>query len=469
MANTIWDKFRNYLRKDFSSYVGKSVDPIDYSARRQNKKRDNGKLQGDRSGFPEWLQKYAGMGLNENGEISSDAIGRGKGFSNTQLAEMQYNHDEAQLDRQFQEDMYNKYQSPEAQMRQYQAAGLNPALMYEGGVDINGPSGGSAASVSGASGGDTPTNSFEQVMGVMSQFMNMITGASNIGNQVMQVKNQTAETKATVAEKRAHADNLEADTEGKRLGNQITAAFGMARAFYENKQLAASIKQTYQNIRESASRIDLNNSTIELNGEKIQVAKSEAELNWAKANLTKFNEEQGRKLLEPSLKLLRAQIYLVTAQGEKTSEEAAQVELSAVSKRNAEYAQAAKDMAQAAVTQGLLDADYCKTFVEYYNKQGDSALINAYSNWRNAGTNERNAVTNERNADTNERNAATNERNADTNEENAVTNRIKAVSSIVFGAIHALSNLSIAVVPGASAACGLPALPGPSPLPLPPM
>lgn len=457
MANTIWDKFRNFMRQRY-----KPADTIDYSSRRQNRKRDKGKLQGDRSGFPEWLQKYAGMGLNSNGEISSDAIGRGKGFSNTQLAEMQYNHDEAQLDRDWNERMYNMYQSPEAQMRQYQDAGLNPALMYQGGVDINGPSGGSAASVSGASGGDSPTNSFEQVMGVMSQFMNMISGASNIGNQVMQLKNQTAETKATVEEKRAHAANLEADTEGKRLGNQITAAFGMARAYYENKQLAASIKQTYQNIRESASRIDLNNSTIEVNGAKILVAKSEAELNWAKANLTKFTEEQGRELLEPSKKLLQAQIYLVTAQGEKTSEEAAQVELSAVSKRNAEYAQAAKDMAQAAVTQGLLDADYCRKFVEYYEKQGDAALINAYANWRNAGSNERNAATNERNA-------ATNERNADTNEENAVTNRINAVSSIVFGAIHSLSNLSIAVVPGASAACGLPALPGPSPLPLPPM
>lgn len=178
MANTVWDKIRNSFRH-YLSIPG----TIDYSARRQNKKRDNGKLQGDRSGFPEWLQKYAGMGLNSNGEISSDAIGRGKGFSNTQLAEMQYNHDEAQLDRDWNERMYNMYQSPEAQMRQYQDAGLNPALMYQGGVDINGPSGGSAASVSGASGGDTPTNSFEQVMGVMSQFMNMITGASNIGNQ----------------------------------------------------------------------------------------------------------------------------------------------------------------------------------------------------------------------------------------------------------------------------------------------
>lgn len=215
MANTLWDKFRNAWRSN-----GVPRDPIDYSARRQNKKRDNGKLQGDRSGFPEWLQKYAGMGLNSNGEISSDAIGRGKGFSNTQLAEMQYNHDEAQLDRQFQEDMYNKYQSPEAQMRQYQAAGLNPALMYEGGVDINGPSGGSAASVSGASGGDSPTNSFEQVMGVMSQFINMITGASGIGSSVINTVNQSKATNSTVALQDADIAKKEEETRGIKIDNE---------------------------------------------------------------------------------------------------------------------------------------------------------------------------------------------------------------------------------------------------------
>lgn len=215
MANTVWDKIRNSFRH-YLSIPGN----IDYSARRQNKKRDKGKLQGDRSGFPEWLQKYAGMGLDENGEISSDAIGRGKGFSNTQLAEMQYNHDEAQLDRQFQEDMYNKYQSPEAQMRQYQAAGLNPALMYQGGVDINGPSGGSAASVSGASGGDTPTNSFEQVMGVMSQFINMITGASGIGSSVINTVNQSKATNSTVALQDADIAKKEEETRGIKIDNE---------------------------------------------------------------------------------------------------------------------------------------------------------------------------------------------------------------------------------------------------------
>ncbi len=245
MANTVWDKIRNSFRH-YLSIPG----TIDYSARRQNKKRDNGKLQGDRSGFPEWLQKYAGMGLNENGEITSDAIGRGKGFSNTQLAEMQYNHDEAQLDRQFQEDMYNKYQSPEAQMRQYQAAGLNPALMYGGGVDINGPSGGSAASVSGASGGDSPTNAFEQVMGVMSQFINMITGASGIGSSVMNTVNQSKATNSTVALQDADIAKKEEETRGIKIDNerkQIQLAIDRAvKADVISQKQAESFKAAWE-------------------------------------------------------------------------------------------------------------------------------------------------------------------------------------------------------------------------------
>ena len=425
-----------------------------------------GKIQGNvvGQGFGDIFDRYGALGADEDGNRNSQAIGRGDQFSNTQLAEMQFNHDEAQIDRDWNERMYNMYQSPEAQMRQYQEAGLNPALMYQGGVDINGPSGGSAASASGAVGGEDPQSGFERVMGVMSQFLNMLTGASSIGQSVVQLKNQTSETKATVEEKKAHAANLEADTAGKQLSNQITAAFGMAEAYYKNEQSKASIASTYQGIRESVSRISLNDSTIELNGEKIEVAKSEVGLNWAKASLTKFTEEQGRALLEPSKRLLNAQIALVRAQTAKTSEEAAQVEFDAVARRNAEYAQAAKDMAQAAVTQGLLDEKYCKSFVDYYNKQGDAALVNAYSNWLNAGTNQRNA--------------ATNERNAATNEYNARTQRVKVATDIVFDAIGALSKLSISAVPGATAgfggfpalpaaSAGLPALPAGSSLPLP--
>lgn len=240
------------------------------------RKRKLGKLQGDRSGFPEWMQQYANMGLNDNGEITSDAIGRGKGFSNTQLAEMQYNHDEAQLDRQFQEDMYNKYQSPEAQMRQYQAAGLNPALMYEGGVDINGPSGGSAASTSGAVGGDSPVSGYEQVMGIMSQFMSMITGASGIGNSVMDTVNKTSATRADNALKDAQTEQTKVETNNSILKGKLQEIeLEYKRKFYDLdvKEQEERIENLKKQGKKILSDIDVNNSVIELNGAQIDLTR----------------------------------------------------------------------------------------------------------------------------------------------------------------------------------------------------
>ena len=76
------------------------------SARQTQRKKDKGKLQGDgRENMPEWLQQYASMGVGSDGQISSKAIGNGAGYSNTQLMDMQYNHDEAQLDRDWNEQM----------------------------------------------------------------------------------------------------------------------------------------------------------------------------------------------------------------------------------------------------------------------------------------------------------------------------------------------------------------------------
>lgn len=240
------------------------------------RKRKLGKLQGDRSGFPEWLQQYANMGLNENGEITSDAIGRGKGFSNTQLAEMQYNHDEADRERQYNEEMYLKYQSPEAQMRQYQDAGLNPALMYEGGVDINGPSSAGAASTSGAVGGDSPTNGYEQVMGIMSQFMSMITGASGIGNSVMDTVNKTSATRADNALKDAQTLQTKVETNNSILKGKLQQIeLDYKRQFYdldieEQKERIENLKKQGKKI---LSDIDVNNSVIELNGAQIDLTR----------------------------------------------------------------------------------------------------------------------------------------------------------------------------------------------------
>ena len=198
-----------------------------------------GKIQGDVSGFGNIFAKYASLGADSDGYRSSKTIGRGGAFSNTQLAEMQFNHDEAQIDRDWNERMYNLYQSPEAQMRQYQEAGLNPALMYDGGVDINGPSGGSAASASGAVGGENPQSGFERVMGVMSQFLNMITGASSIGRSVVDMRNQTAQTNSTVSLQNSDAALKVAQAEQTRVQTNNAILDG------EMKQLELSYKKQF--------------------------------------------------------------------------------------------------------------------------------------------------------------------------------------------------------------------------------
>lgn len=361
MANTVWDKIRNSFRH-YLSIPGN----IDYSARRQNKKRNNGKLQGDRSGFPEWLQQYANMGLDSNGEISSDAIGRGKGFSNTQLAEMQYNHDEAQLDRQFQEDMYNKYQSPEAQMRQYQAAGLNPALMYEGGVDINGPSGGSAASVSGASGGDSPTNSFEQVMGVMSQFINMITGASGIGSSVINTVNQSKATNSTVALQDADIAKKEEETRGIKIDNerkQIQLAIDRAvkadvisqkqaeafKASWEADVLAGTpVEEATKNL---LTKFDIDTETY--NKTKAETDKASAEAELARGRNTR---EAAKNFAD--IKLINKQMEVLDTQ--KTLN-GAEEELAKVNKSVQEQVQKSAEV---------------KSFLDDYAKENDLPLGN---------------------------------------------------------------------------------------------
>lgn len=375
MANTLWDKFRNYLR---SRDVPR--DPIDYSARRQNRKRDKGKLQGDRSGFPEWMQQYANMGLNANGEISSAAIGNGKGFSNTQLAEMQYNHDEAQLDRQFQEDMYNKYQSPEAQMRQYQAAGLNPALMYQGGVDINGPSGGSAASVSGAQSGETPTNSFEQVMGVMSQFINMITGASGVGSSVMNTVNQSKATNSTVALQNADIAKKEEETKGIKIDNerkQLQLAIDRAvqasaiseaqakafKAAWEADVLAGTpVEEATKNIL-NKFQIDAEN----VNKTKAETDKASAEAELARGRNTREAAKNVAEIksIDEQIKVMESQI---TLNGSQESLNKANEELSKVSK---------------SINDEVKKSQEAKAFLDSYAKEnnlplGDYTAISLY-------------------------------------------------------------------------------------------
>ena len=288
-----------------------------WSKKARDEHRGNvGKIQGNvvGQGFGDIFDKYGALGADEDGNRNSKAIGRGDQFSNTQLAEMQFNHDEAQVDRDWNERMYNMYQSPEAQMRQYQEAGLNPALMYQGGVDINGPSGGSVASASGAVGGENPQSGFERVMGVMSQFLNMLTGASHIGQSVVELNNQTAQTNSSVGLQNADADLKRAQTEQTEVqtnnsildGEMKRLELSYKKQFYELdiKEQQERINNLKKQGEKILSEIDVNNSVVNLNGAQIDLtrgltnkADKECALLTSQTLLTNLEAEKLQKVM----------------------------------------------------------------------------------------------------------------------------------------------------------------------------
>ncbi len=351
--------------------------------RQTERKKNQGKIQGDgRSNLPEWLQQYANMGTDANGNITSKAIGNGAGYSNTQLMDMQYNHDEAQLDRDWNEQMYLKYQSPEAQMRQYQEAGLNPALMYEGGVDINGPSASASASTSSSQAGEGPQAGFERVMGVMSTLMQLMSGSGQIASTIQGINSQKIAnqnsinaTNAEVDYKTALKENLQHDTNikiYKEEQERVNAKYAETLKKLEVEEFRAKIDNIYEQNKEIASRINVNNSIIEVNGHQIELIDAqtvtegkEALLKMAQTTLTNLQSEETRKILpyvqareEAQLRLTYATTETEKAQAQKALEEA-----------NLTLVEASKQ-------QKLIDAGYCEETIKGMKKDRVTGYIN---------------------------------------------------------------------------------------------
>lgn len=134
----------------------------------------------------------------------------GRGQTNADRAAQDFSAEQAQINRDFQsaesqkarqwqEDFYTQYQSPQAQVRQYQDAGLNPALMYGRGATpaasastaSNGPLGDTAAGVV------TPADP--------SSLLNMVFGMAKLPSEIDLLN--------------AQADDFRASATGKDIQN----------------------------------------------------------------------------------------------------------------------------------------------------------------------------------------------------------------------------------------------------------
>lgn len=157
----------------------------------------------------------------------------------------QFNAREAELARQWQEDFYNKYQSPSAMMAQYKDAGINP-VMVAGQVSGSPPSASSASSAAASSGiASAPgaANIIESIMGMM----RLKAEIDNINADTENKQSQTGLFKSQVA-----INNLS--------GNEIQQRTRLLLAQTENeheKRGLIALQKVTENLKADTMRYDI--------------------------------------------------------------------------------------------------------------------------------------------------------------------------------------------------------------------
>ena len=259
---------------------------------------------------------------------SDDDIASGKGFSNTDRYQFMYELSKIRDERQWQEDMFNQYQSIPAQVRQMQEAGLNPALMYQSGaspgsMSSTGASDGSPVNTSGRS----PMRSIDKASAILQMLTGLGSVAANMGKSVSDVIRNKSLNEVSAAQE----DNYNADTQLKyqQADGQMLDNIGK-KIDLEFKRYNAQLDQMYKEetinkIRAEVKNIDedtlLKTKTIEVNGKKIdlmtqQIAESEQReyLLQMQGMLTRIQKDQQQRLGELQQELISAQVMMTQAQ-----------------------------------------------------------------------------------------------------------------------------------------------------------
>ena len=215
-------------------------------------------------------------------------------------AEMQenvqaFNAAEAEKQRFWEEQMYNKYQSPEAMVQQYAAAGLNPALAMTGGaqgpVSMNGTSASAGsgatsgtASAAAASVGDVGAGISNLPGGqLMMELLGMFT--DGIGS-VSRIYDEYRDAHLKRSQEDYYdklAENVTADTRNKQLESQMREIdLQYADAFKQIGLTEAGVRITNLDAQTQKylSDVNLALSDIKVNEGRLKLLESEISLNY---------------------------------------------------------------------------------------------------------------------------------------------------------------------------------------------
>lgn len=221
---------------------------------------------------------------------------------------------EAEKARQWQEDYYQQYESPQARIRQYEEAGLNPALLY-----------GSQLGSGNAPATSVPTGDSASV-GLPSSG---VDGLLSFIGQMMSVKSLINKNNADAAKANAEADNVKQKTEwdpklwqSELDKNEATTSNLLAGV---DKALA-EIDKINQDIRESESRFKVNDKQADL----ILAQTGKTAIEAANEALKSKGIEANNRLVAQQVMTEAAKTALTKAQEHLTKTEAVKVKFEAI-------------------------------------------------------------------------------------------------------------------------------------------
>lgn len=290
------------------------------------------------------LQAFMG-----DGKSTKKGRKQGKSFSNVDLMKMQWDYSMAQEERQYNEYLYNQYESPAAQMRQYQQAGLNPALMYQGATGGHVASSNNAPTSTGIGNGTQETNGFD----TFSRIIDMITGAIGMKNQIDATRSQIAVNETQAAKN--IADARKTGKEADRYDEITDANLSEIRSRVANINIDSELKQ----------------SQIEVNKVHKDVEITEADLNRSKKILTDFQSKlaeaetnQINAILPYLADYKEAEIEMMNAKTKESKASAYKL-----------HQDAAYSLLKQLGEQKLLDGEYYETLVEHEKTDAANATV----------------------------------------------------------------------------------------------
>ena len=256
-----------------------------------------------RNGRIETPDKNTMFGNIENPTITTNLRDqeRGDGFSPNDVYKMRYDYAMWQQQNAYNEDIYQRFQSPKALMDQYAQAGLNPMLVAGGSMPQGSLGSDSAPDSSGVGDyqSEPAASRFSQVLGVISslfgvgsQISNAITSAKTrkqnqqFQQQELQLKGQ--QTAAQVAKTNEETKSLEIENRYKSLEKSLDIAFKAGQISKQDKESALLDfnVQVNKNVTPEAAAQDI---LTKYKLDTAQVAKTEAESANLNALTNKIN------------------------------------------------------------------------------------------------------------------------------------------------------------------------------------